>query len=218
MANMDFCDKHNMVAFLQSNLEVEEFHQIVDFLAGSHIKYALTTNPTIYVYLIEQFWQTITVDTFNDREQQLTVTVDGQTIAITEASVRRHLQLADADGISSLPNTKIFDQLTLMGGTTFLLFDIMLIHDQTLGQGEGPTPLLSPTRTHIASPPTSLPTTSQPMSSQEQPSQVPITKPITDSFNTSHPTQTPSPMPYDSPLSGGHTPRSDEGNKRTYMI
>ncbi|GJZ00680.1 hypothetical protein Tco_0518109 [Tanacetum coccineum] len=41
--------------------------------------------------------------------------VDGQTIAITKASVRRHLQLADADGISSLSNTEIFDQLTLMG-------------------------------------------------------------------------------------------------------
>ncbi|GJW40658.1 hypothetical protein Tco_0066503, partial [Tanacetum coccineum] len=53
--------------------------------------------------------------TINDGEQQLTVIVDGQTIAITEASVRRHLQLADADGISSLPITEIFDQLTLMG-------------------------------------------------------------------------------------------------------
>ncbi|GJS92732.1 hypothetical protein Tco_0799700 [Tanacetum coccineum] len=78
-------------------------------------RYALTANPTIYVSLIEQTWQTVTVDKVNDGEQQLTVTVDGQTIAITEAFVRRHLQLADADGISSLPNTEIFDQLTLMG-------------------------------------------------------------------------------------------------------
>ncbi|GJS60691.1 hypothetical protein Tco_0655475 [Tanacetum coccineum] len=115
MANMDFCDKHNMVAFLQKPTGSEEFHQIVDFLAGSHIRYALTTNPTIYVSFIEQFWQTATVETVNDGEQQITVTVDGQTIAITEASVRRHLQLADADGISSLPNTEIFEQLTLMG-------------------------------------------------------------------------------------------------------
>ncbi|GKE77727.1 hypothetical protein Tco_1543847 [Tanacetum coccineum] len=115
MANLDFCDKHNMVAFLQKPTGSEEFHQIVDFLAGSHIMYALTTNPTIYVSLIEQFWQTANVKTVNDEEQQLTATVNGQTIAITEASVRRHLQLADADGIISLPNTKIFAQLTLMG-------------------------------------------------------------------------------------------------------
>ncbi|GJW19574.1 hypothetical protein Tco_0027010 [Tanacetum coccineum] len=52
------------------------------------------------------------------------------------------------------------------------------------------------------------------MSSQEQPYQVHITEHITDSCTTSHPTQTPSPMPYDSPLSGGHTPRSDEGSKK----
>ncbi|GJT26541.1 ribonuclease H-like domain-containing protein [Tanacetum coccineum] len=58
---------------------------------------------------------TTTVKTINDGEQQIFVTVDGQTIAITEASVRRHLQLADVDGISSLPNTEIFEQLTLMG-------------------------------------------------------------------------------------------------------
>ncbi|GJZ56181.1 putative ribonuclease H-like domain-containing protein [Tanacetum coccineum] len=64
----------------------EEFHQIVDFLAGSHIRYALTTNPTIYVSLIEQFWQTATVEIVNDGEQQITVTVDGHTLAITEAS------------------------------------------------------------------------------------------------------------------------------------
>ncbi|GJR22763.1 hypothetical protein Tco_0971290 [Tanacetum coccineum] len=115
MANMDFCDKHNMVAFLQKPTGSEEFHQIVYFLAGSHIRYALTANPTIYVSLIEQFWQTATVETINDGEQQISVIVDGQTIAITKASIRRHLQLADADGISSLPNTEIFEQLTLMG-------------------------------------------------------------------------------------------------------
>ncbi|GJZ31054.1 hypothetical protein Tco_0576101 [Tanacetum coccineum] len=150
MANMDFCDKHNMVAFLQKPTGSEEFHQIVDFLAGSHIRYALTTNPTIYVSLIEQFWQTATVETVNDGEQHITVTVDGQTIAITEASVRRHLQLADVDGISSLPNTEIFEQLTLMGyvsngdkltfqkGEHIRLFDSMLIHDQP-SHGEGST-------------------------------------------------------------------------------
>ncbi|GKE04630.1 hypothetical protein Tco_1396648 [Tanacetum coccineum] len=43
MAHMGFCDKHNMVAFLQKPSGSEEFHQIVDFLAGSHIKWKETT-------------------------------------------------------------------------------------------------------------------------------------------------------------------------------
>ncbi|GJV42557.1 putative ribonuclease H-like domain-containing protein, partial [Tanacetum coccineum] len=91
IAASNCCGEHNMVAFLQKPTGSEEFHQIVDFLPGSHIRYALTANPTIYVSLIEQFWQTVTVETINEGEQQLIVTVDGQTFAITEASVRRHL-------------------------------------------------------------------------------------------------------------------------------
>ncbi|GJZ87661.1 hypothetical protein Tco_0659271 [Tanacetum coccineum] len=192
-------------------------------------KYALTVNPTIYVSFIEQFWQTATVETVNDGEQQITVIVDGQTIAITEASVRRHLQLADADGISSLPNTKIFEQLTLMGyvsnddkltfqkGEHIPLFDSMLIHDQP-GQGEGPTLTVESQHTPIASSTTLQPTTSQPMSSQEQPSQVPTTEPIITTsspplYETSIPYTTSS-MPHDSPLSGGDTPGSDDDNKK----
>ncbi|GKB20464.1 ribonuclease H-like domain-containing protein [Tanacetum coccineum] len=65
----------------------------VDFLTGSYIRYALTVNHTLYVSLIEEFWQTVTIDTDNDGEQQQSVTVDGQTIAITESSIRRHLQI-----------------------------------------------------------------------------------------------------------------------------
>ncbi|GKA87847.1 hypothetical protein Tco_0809611 [Tanacetum coccineum] len=115
MVNMDFCNKNNMVAFLQKPTGSEDFHQIVDFLVGSPIRYALTTNPTIYVSLIEQFWQTTTVKTVNDREQQINVIVDGHEIAITEASIRSHLQLANTDCISTMPNTEIFEQLTVMG-------------------------------------------------------------------------------------------------------
>ncbi|GJX80957.1 putative ribonuclease H-like domain-containing protein [Tanacetum coccineum] len=39
---------------------------------------------------------------------------------ITEASLRRHLKLDDQDGITSIPNSDIFEQLTLMGYHTDL--------------------------------------------------------------------------------------------------
>ncbi|GJV39385.1 hypothetical protein Tco_1417825 [Tanacetum coccineum] len=115
MANLEFCDKHNMVAYLKKPTGSEGFQEIVDFLNGSHIRYALTTNPTIYVSLIEKFWQTATVKTVDNGEQEITATVDGKEFTVTEASVRRHLQLADVEGISVLPTTEIFDQLSLMG-------------------------------------------------------------------------------------------------------
>ncbi|GKA78556.1 putative ribonuclease H-like domain-containing protein, partial [Tanacetum coccineum] len=59
--------------------------------------YALTTIPTIYVSLIEKFWQTATVKTVDNGEQEITATVNGKEYTVTEASVRRHLQLADVE-------------------------------------------------------------------------------------------------------------------------
>ncbi|GJS49389.1 hypothetical protein Tco_0599510 [Tanacetum coccineum] len=115
MANLEFCGKHNMVAYLKKPTGSEGFLEIVDFLNGSHIRYALTKNPTIYVSLIKKFWQTATVRIVDNRDQEITATIDGKEFTITEASVRRHLQLADVDGISVLPTTEIFDQLSLMG-------------------------------------------------------------------------------------------------------
>nr|GEX36590.1 hypothetical protein [Tanacetum cinerariifolium] len=41
--------------------------------------------------------ETATVRTFNNREQEITTTVDDKEFTVTEASVRRHLQLEDAD-------------------------------------------------------------------------------------------------------------------------
>ncbi|GJU25693.1 hypothetical protein Tco_1164314 [Tanacetum coccineum] len=114
MANLEFCDKHNMVAYLKKPTGSEGFQEIVDFLNGSHIRFALTKNPIIYVSLIGKFWHTATIKIVDNGEQEITATVDGKEFIITEASIRRHLQLADVEGISALPTTKIFDQLSLM--------------------------------------------------------------------------------------------------------
>ncbi|GJW57817.1 hypothetical protein Tco_0104548 [Tanacetum coccineum] len=115
MANLDFCDKHNMVAYLQKSEGSEGFHQIVDFLNTCHIKYALIENPTIYVSLIEQFWQTASASTLENGDMEITATIDGKVKVVSEASIRRHLKLEDSDGISTLPTTEIFEQLALMG-------------------------------------------------------------------------------------------------------
>nr|GEU28968.1 ribonuclease H-like domain-containing protein [Tanacetum cinerariifolium] len=115
MANLEFCNKHNMVAYLKKPTGSEGFQEIIDFLNGSHIGYALTKNLTIYVSLIKKFWKTATVRTVDNREQEITATVDDKEFTMTEAFIRRHVQLVDTDGISVLPNTKFFDQLSLMG-------------------------------------------------------------------------------------------------------
>ncbi|GJW49931.1 hypothetical protein Tco_0091282 [Tanacetum coccineum] len=48
-------------------------------------------------------------------EVQLQALVDGKKIIIIESTIRRDLQLEDAEGIDCLPNVAIFEQLTLMG-------------------------------------------------------------------------------------------------------
>ncbi|GJY00380.1 putative ribonuclease H-like domain-containing protein, partial [Tanacetum coccineum] len=50
-----------------------------------------------------------------DREVKITATINGHSMTITEGSLRRHLKLDDQDGISSIPNSEIFEQLALMG-------------------------------------------------------------------------------------------------------
>nr|GEZ37983.1 hypothetical protein [Tanacetum cinerariifolium] len=45
-----FADAHNMVTILEKSDVAEGFKQIIDFLSGSYIHYALTVNPHIYVF------------------------------------------------------------------------------------------------------------------------------------------------------------------------
>ncbi|GJX27335.1 putative ribonuclease H-like domain-containing protein [Tanacetum coccineum] len=90
--------------------------------------------------------------TLEDGEVEIIATIDGQLKTITEVSLRRHLKLEDADGISSLPNAEIFEQLALMG---------MLVQGPTQ-QGEGSTVLVESHHTPITTPPTSQPLLSSP--------------------------------------------------------
>ncbi|GJV87545.1 hypothetical protein Tco_1531483 [Tanacetum coccineum] len=107
-----------MVAYLKKTEGSEGFHQIVDFLNSSHIRYALIENPTIYISLIQQFWNTATARTLDNGEMEITATIDGKVKIVSKASIRRHLKLEDSDGISNLPTTEIFEQLAFMGRTT----------------------------------------------------------------------------------------------------
>ncbi|GJV08610.1 putative ribonuclease H-like domain-containing protein [Tanacetum coccineum] len=71
--------------------------------------------PDVYVSFIKQFWRSAEATTNENGEVQITATIDGHSMSITEASLRRHLKLDDHDGITSIPNSEIFEQLALMG-------------------------------------------------------------------------------------------------------
>ncbi|GJX80494.1 hypothetical protein Tco_0328643 [Tanacetum coccineum] len=115
MAQLKYCDKHNQVGFLLKPTESAGYTEIVDFLRRSKLRYALTHNPPIYDSLVKQFWQTATARTLADGTQQLNATIDSIEYTITEESVRRQLQLADASGINMLQNEEIFAGLQNIG-------------------------------------------------------------------------------------------------------
>ncbi|GKC16726.1 hypothetical protein Tco_1013508, partial [Tanacetum coccineum] len=138
-------------------------------------------------------------------------TIDGQLKTITEASLRRHLKLEDADGISSLPNTEIFEQLALMGpkktyweqfSSNIVTAIICLATNRSFnfskmifeGMGEGSTVLVVSHHTPIPTPSTSHPPTSTP------------------SMHIIHDTEEPATMPHDSSHPRVQSLRHDEGS------
>nr|GFC24677.1 hypothetical protein [Tanacetum cinerariifolium] len=83
--------------------ESEGFEQIIDFLNGSSVRYALTASPTIRTSCIKQFWSTAKVKTVND-EVRVQALIDANRVNIKESSIYRTLQLDDEEGTSCLAN------------------------------------------------------------------------------------------------------------------
>nr|GEY67194.1 hypothetical protein [Tanacetum cinerariifolium] len=81
-----------MVAILEKSEQNTDFHPIVDFIEASPLRIETTKEGT-----------------------QILATVDGVLRTVTESSLRRNRKLQDEEGISSLPDTKLFENLTLMG-------------------------------------------------------------------------------------------------------
>ncbi|GJT93062.1 putative ribonuclease H-like domain-containing protein, partial [Tanacetum coccineum] len=82
-------------------------------LAFAHLQYILNSGS-----LVKQFWQTATTNTKADGTLEINATIDTIGYTITEASIRDTLQLADATGITMLPNDEIFEGMGQMGYPT----------------------------------------------------------------------------------------------------
>nr|GFB25094.1 hypothetical protein [Tanacetum cinerariifolium] len=109
-----FADTHNVVAILEKSDVAEGFEQIINFLSGSYILYALTVSPHIYISCIKQFWNSVSVKRSGDITR-LQALVDKKKIVIFEDVIRQILQLNDAEGVVCLPNEEIFAGLAQIG-------------------------------------------------------------------------------------------------------
>ncbi|GJU49662.1 hypothetical protein Tco_1219217 [Tanacetum coccineum] len=137
-----YCDKHNQVGFLRKPDESAGFAEIVDFLRGSNLRYALTANPTIYDSLVKQFWQSAIANTKADGSLEINATIDTIRYTISEASIRDSLQLDDATGITMLPNADLFEGMGQIGAKT---------KEHLLSKGKKPS--LSPSQEQLKSSP-----------------------------------------------------------------
>ncbi|GKA33414.1 hypothetical protein Tco_0719843 [Tanacetum coccineum] len=153
MAVLESCPKHNMVAYLKKTDGNAEFHEIIDFLARSSIHNALTVSHVVSTTFVEQFWMSAKSKIINN-VRYITAKVAGKHVSISEASIRSDLLFDDADGIDSLPNQAIINDIQLMGyegNLTILTFNKALeVHCEPQSD---PSPRPSPT-THI---PNSIP-------------------------------------------------------------
>ncbi|GJW42926.1 hypothetical protein Tco_0071725 [Tanacetum coccineum] len=161
MAGLDFCSKHNMVAYLEKTDRNTEFHQIMDFLIRSSIHFALTVSPIVSTSFIEQFWTSAKSRIVNNISY-IDVIVAGKLVTISDASIRRDLLFDDLKDVpvpmDHFPVPALTKKvLTFMvkKGKNFLgnvtpLFDYMLVQP-TEDEGEvserpsEPQPIPSPT-------------------------------------------------------------------------
>nr|GEV41855.1 hypothetical protein [Tanacetum cinerariifolium] len=191
MARLQFCDYHNMVSILEKSDHNVNFHPIVDFVEASLLRYALTFKPTVYVSHIRQFWSTARIETTEEGTKILAI-VDGILRTVTESYLKRNLKLKDEDGISSLPDAELSENLTLMGynispnqkftfqkGRIVPLFDTMLVPQ---GEGSG-----TPTEPHHT-----------PSPKAQQPSPTTYSSPILPPIRTGANIAKTSTLPYES--------------------
>nr|GEW53906.1 reverse transcriptase domain-containing protein [Tanacetum cinerariifolium] len=136
MAELHFNNDHNKVAYLLKPTESQGFHQIIDFMNGLYIRYALTANLTINASVVRQFWGSASEVSLLDGVKGLVATIDGTAYTVTEASIRSALQLDDLNAIDTLTNEEIFASLRDIGNIAIALGHDMPLLAHMLNQWE----------------------------------------------------------------------------------
>ncbi|GKD36350.1 hypothetical protein Tco_1251859, partial [Tanacetum coccineum] len=96
------------VGFLEKPKGSDDYHQVLDFLRGSHIRYAITHDPIIYDSLVKQFWSTASLRASEEGPSAILATIDKTPYTITESLLRSQLQLDDDGGVEDLPIADIY--------------------------------------------------------------------------------------------------------------
>nr|GEU36970.1 putative ribonuclease H-like domain-containing protein [Tanacetum cinerariifolium] len=118
VATLRYKDEHNKMGYLLKPTGSDDYHQIIDFLRPSHIRYALTHDPIIFDSLVKQFWFTATLKASKLGPPAILATIYKTPYTITEDLVMSRLQLADDGGIADLPIAEIYSRMDNLGYVT----------------------------------------------------------------------------------------------------
>nr|GEU62373.1 hypothetical protein [Tanacetum cinerariifolium] len=88
MATLRYKDEHNKVGYLLKPTGSDDYHQIINFLRASQIRYSLTHNPIIFDSLVKQFWSMATLMSPELGPPAIQATIDKTPYTITEELVR----------------------------------------------------------------------------------------------------------------------------------
>ncbi|GKA54886.1 hypothetical protein Tco_0753835 [Tanacetum coccineum] len=108
MAALKYRDEHNKVGFLEKPKGIADYHQVLDFLRGSKIRYAITHDLIIYDSLVKQLWSTASLRASEEGPPAILATIDRTPYTITESLVRSQLRLDDAGGVEDMPIADIY--------------------------------------------------------------------------------------------------------------
>ncbi|GKD96208.1 hypothetical protein Tco_1380105, partial [Tanacetum coccineum] len=118
MAALKYRDEHNKIGFLEKPKGSTDYHQVIDFLLDSHIRYAIVSDLLIYDSLITQFWSTASLCSSEEGPPAIVATIDGTPYTITESLVRSQLQFKDEGAIVYMPIDDIFLGMDNLGYPT----------------------------------------------------------------------------------------------------
>nr|GFA00751.1 putative ribonuclease H-like domain-containing protein [Tanacetum cinerariifolium] len=181
------CKKQTIVATFTTEAEYVTAANCLDFLTSSSIHHSLAVSPTIYASNIKQFWNSATSQTIND-EKQIHAIVDGDPLFLIQRWMLR-LSIRKGDSLERAATTASLDAQQDSSNITKTQSKVTLNEPTPQGEGSGSGHGRQETIGGYT------------VGSGEDRMEHDI------EFTNLIP-QT----PYDLPLSGGHTPGSDEGS------
>ena len=109
------CNRHNMIANLEKTELNVDFHDMIDFLTGSSINYAILVNPDIIGPWIQEFWATAEAGWEEMDIWFIKARVAGRAIRISEESIREDLMFNDEEGTACFAKEVLWDNLRDIG-------------------------------------------------------------------------------------------------------